>query len=66
MQTTKQEDEAAMFTAMGLLIDRTLIWSSDFETIRPALCRLFLNSMQEDIINKDALNIAHKIINLNG
>lgn len=51
---------------MGLLIDRSLIWSGDFENLRPALCRLFLNAMQEEQLNKDIVVLASKVIYLYG
>lgn len=62
----RSEQEVVLLNAMSLLIDRSLIWSGDFENLRPALCRLFLNGMQEDRINKDIVQLAAKVIYLYG
>ncbi len=62
----RSEQEVILLNAMSLLIDRSLIWSGDFENLRPALCRLFLNGMQEDRINKDIVQLAAKVIYLYG
>jgi hypothetical protein len=62
----RSEQEVALLNAMSLLIDRSLIWSGDFENLRPALCRLFLNAMQEPILNKDIVVLANKVINIYG
>lgn len=62
----RTEQETILLNAMGLLIDRSLIWSGDFENLRPALCRLFLNAMQEQELNKDIVVLASKVIYLYG
>lgn len=62
----RSEQEVILLNAMSLLIDRSLIWSGDFENLRPALCRLFLNGMQEQELNKDIVQLASKVIYLYG
>lgn len=62
----RSQQEVALLQAMSLLIDRSLIWSGDFENLRPALCRLFLNAMQEENLNKDIVVLANKVINIYG
>jgi hypothetical protein len=62
----RSEQEVILINAMSLLIDRSLIWSGDFENLRPALCRLFLNGMQEQELNKDIVQLASKVIYLYG
>jgi hypothetical protein len=62
----RSEQEVILLNAMSLLIDRSLIWSGDFENLRPALCRLFLNAMQEHKLNKDIVQLANKVINIYG
>jgi len=62
----RSEQEVILLNAMSLLIDRSLIWSGDFENLRPALCRLFLNAMQEQKLNKDIVQLANKVINIYG
>ena len=68
MNTAKNrsEQEVILLNAMSLLIDRSLIWSGDFENLRPALCRLFLNAMQEHTLNKDIVVLASKVVYLYG
>lgn len=57
-----QQKRAIIFEAMRLLLDQELEWSRDFENIRPALCRLLMNAMSNPDNNKDILNLATKII----
>ena len=45
MKLSGEERNAIMFEAMRLLLDDNLVWSPDFEEIRPALGSLFLKAM---------------------
>ena len=58
----QQQKRAIIFEAMRLLLDQELEWGNDFESIRPALCRLFMNAMSNPDNNRDVLNLAMKII----
>lgn len=58
----QQQKRALIFEAMRLLLDQELHWASDFENIRPALCRLFMNAMNNPDNNRDILNLAMKIV----
>lgn len=45
MKLSDEERNAILFEAMRLLLDDNLVWSPDFEEIRPALGSLFLKAM---------------------
>ena len=45
MKLSGEERNAILFEAMRLLMDDNLVWSNDFEEIRPALGSLFLKAM---------------------
>jgi hypothetical protein len=45
MKLSDDERNAILFEAMRLLMDDNLVWSNDFEEIRPALGSLFLKAM---------------------
>ena len=45
MKLSGEERNAILFEAMRLLLDDNLVWSPDFEEIRPALGSLFLKAM---------------------
>lgn len=62
----KNEQDITLFQAMSLLIDRSLIWSGDFENLRPALCRMFLNELQKTEQNPDVINVARRLVDNRG
>jgi hypothetical protein len=55
-----------MFEAMRLLMDDNLVWSQDFEDIRPALGSLFLKAMAEPSLSESLTTLAVRIIKNHG
>ena len=63
---TTQERNAIMFEAMRLLMDDNLVWSADFEEIRPALGSLFLRAMSVPELAQLLTTLAVRIIKTHG
>ena len=63
---TEEERNAIMFEAMGLLMDDNLVWSQDFEDIRPALGSLFLKAMAAPQLSESLTTLAVRIIKNHG
>jgi len=63
---TQEERNAIMFEAMRLLMDDNLVWSSDFEEIRPALGSLFLKAMAAPALSESLTTLAVRIIKTHG
>jgi hypothetical protein len=55
-----------MFEAMRLLMDDNLVWSADFEEIRPALGSLFLRAMSVPELAQLLTTLAVRIIKTHG
>jgi hypothetical protein len=55
-----------MFEAMRLLMDDNLVWSADFEEIRPALGSLFLKAMSVPQLAEILTTLAVRIIKTHG
>jgi hypothetical protein len=55
-----------MFEAMKLLMDDNLVWSADFENIRPALGSLFLKAMATPALSESLTTLAVRIIKTHG
>ena len=65
-KVTTEERNAIMFEAMRLLMDDNLVWSSDFENIRPALGSLFLKAMAAPALSESLTTLAVRIIKTHG
>jgi hypothetical protein len=63
---TEEERNAIMFEAMRLLMDDNLVWSQDFEDIRPALGSLFLKAMAAPQLYESLTTLAVRIIKNHG
>jgi hypothetical protein len=63
---TEEERNAIMFEAMRLLMDDNLVWSADFEDIRPALGSLFLKAMAAPQLSESLTTLAVRIIKNHG
>jgi hypothetical protein len=63
---TTEERNSIMFEAMRLLMDDNLVWSSDFENIRPALGSLFLKGMAAPALSESLTTLAVRIIKTHG
>jgi hypothetical protein len=61
-----EERSAICFEAMRLLMDDNLVWSSDFEEIRPALGSLFLKAMSVPVLAKTVTQLAVRIVKTYG
>jgi hypothetical protein len=62
----EEERNAIMFEAMRLLMDDNLVWSQDFEDIRPALGSLFLKAMAAPSLAESLTTLAVRIIKTHG
>ena len=63
---TTEERNAIMFEAMKLLMDDNLVWSPDFENIRPSLGSLFLKAMATPALSESLTTLAVRIIKTHG
>jgi hypothetical protein len=63
---TEEERNAIMFEAMRLLLDDNLVWSNDFEEVRPALGSLFLKAMSVPELAQLLTTLAVRIIKTHG
>jgi hypothetical protein len=63
---TQEERNAIMFEAMRLLMDDNLVWSNDFENIRPSLGSLFLKAMATPQLSESLTTLAVRIIKTHG
>jgi hypothetical protein len=63
---TEEERSAIMLEAMKLLIDDNLVWSPDFENIRPALGSLFLKAIGYPHLSESLTTLAVRIIKTHG
>ena len=65
-KVSPDERNAIMFEAMRLLMDDNLVWSNDFENIRPALGSLFLKAMAAPSLSESLTTLAVRIIKTHG
>jgi hypothetical protein len=63
---TQDERNAIMFEAMRLLMDDNLVWSNDFENIRPSLGSVFLKAMAAPSLSESLTTLAVRIIKSHG
>jgi len=66
MKLSTEERNAILFEAMRLLMDDNLVWSNDFEEIRPALGSLFLKAMSVPQLAEILTTLAVRIIKTHG
>ena len=65
-KVSPEERNAIMFEAMRLLMDDNLVWSNDFEEIRPALGSLFLKAMSVPQLAEILTTLAVRIVKTYG
>ena len=63
---TEEERSAICLEAMRLLIDSNLVWSEDFEIIRPTLAQLFMKAITIPELSQHVTNLAVKVVVANG
>ena len=66
MRLSDEERNAILFEAMRLLMDDNLVWSNDFEDIRPALGSLFLKAMSVPQLAEILTTLAVRIVKTYG
>jgi hypothetical protein len=66
MKLSTEERNAILFEAMRLLMDDNLVWSNDFEEIRPALGSLFLKAMSVPQLAEILTTLAVRIVKTYG
>jgi hypothetical protein len=66
MKLSGEERNAILFEAMRLLMDDNLVWSNDFEEIRPALGSLFLKAMSVPQLAEIVTALAVRIVKTHG
>jgi hypothetical protein len=66
MKLSGEERNAILFEAMRLLMDDNLVWSNDFEEIRPALGSLFLKAMSVPQLAEILTTLAVRIVKTYG
>jgi hypothetical protein len=63
---TEEDRNALCFEAMRLLLDNNLVWSNDFEEIRPALASLFMKAMSVPQLAENVTTLAAKVVRTYG
>jgi hypothetical protein len=63
---SRDEVQAALLAALGLLIDKNLEWSSDFNNLKPILCVVLHENLLMDKPNKNIITLAERIIDQHG
>ena len=63
---TEEERNAICLEAMRLLIDPNLVWSADFEQIRPAMSALFMKAITVPELSQHVTNLAVKVVVAHG
>lgn len=63
---TNDEDRAVTLSALGLLIDRNLEWSTDFSNLRSILCVVLHDNLVAEKPNKNITQLAERIVDING
>lgn len=63
---TEADRNALCFEAMRLLMDNNLVWSNDFEEIRPALASLFMKAMSVPQLAENVTTLAAKVVRTYG
>jgi hypothetical protein len=66
MKLSTEERNAILFEAMRLIMDDNLVWSNDFEEIRPALGSLFLKAMSVPQLAEILTTLAVRIVKTYG
>jgi hypothetical protein len=66
VKLSTEERNAILFEAMRLLMDDNLVWSNDFEEIRPALGSLFLKAMSVPQLAEILTTLAVRIVKTYG
>jgi hypothetical protein len=66
VKLSDEERGAILFEAMRLLMDENLVWSNDFEEIRPALGSLFLKAMSVPQLAEILTTLAVRIVKTHG
>ncbi len=59
---SEEKRNQLMFEAMRLLMDDNLVWSPDFEEIRPALAALFFKAMAIPELAITVTELARRIV----
>jgi hypothetical protein len=62
----RDEVQAALLSALGLLIDKNLEWSADFNNLKPILCVILHENLLMDKPNKNIISLAERIIDQHG
>ena len=62
----RDEVQAALLSALGLLIDKNLEWSADFNNLKPMLCVILHENLLMDKPNKNIISLAERIIYQHG
>jgi hypothetical protein len=63
---SEEDRNALCFEAMRLLLDNNLVWSNDFEEIRPALASLFMKAMSVPQLAENITTLAAKVVRTYG
>ena len=63
---TDEKRNQLMFEAMRLLMDENLVWSADFEEIRPALAAVFFKAMAVPELAVTTTELARRIVKTYG
>lgn len=62
----RDEVQTALLSALGLLIDKNLEWSADFNNLKPILCVVLHENLLMDKPNKNIISLAERIIDQHG
>jgi hypothetical protein len=57
---------AEILSALGLLMDRELEWSNDFNNLRPILCVILHDNLVAAKPNKNIILLAERLVDTHG
>jgi len=64
--TNIEQARAEILSALGLLMDRNLDWSADFNNLKPILCVILHDNLVNAKPNKNVIALAERIVDTHG
>lgn len=62
----REQAQATILKALGLLMDRNLEWSADFDNLKPILCVILHDNLIMEKPNKNVILLAERMVEANG
>lgn len=62
----REQAQATILTALGLLMDKNLEWSADFDNLKPILCVILHDNLIMEKPNKNVILLAERMVDTHG